>query len=78
MNKLSVWAANLKLSVNTSKTKYMLFNADKEFTINIHYNNSLVEKVQEFKYLGLTLDYKLGWDSYCQTEKEIITIRWSS
>lgn len=54
---------NLKLTINTDKTKYILFKTDVEFTLNIVHDNTPVEKVSEFNYLGLSLDYKLCWDA---------------
>lgn len=60
MKKLNQWAKNLKLTINSNKTKYMIFKTDVEYTLDFIYNNTPVEKVSEFNYLGLTLDYKLG------------------
>ena len=52
-----------KLSLNTAKTKYMLFHTYqkriKAFVPKI--NNTNIEKVEEFNLLGLTLDTHLNW-----------------
>ena len=52
--------------VNTSKTKIMVFGSKlaidklKPFTIN--YNNSPLQTVNSYKYLGLTLDRQLNYN----------------
>ena len=55
------------LKINTSKTKFMLFhkkirkfNALSDFKIQIGENQDL-EQVDDFKYLGLTIDKELRW-----------------
>ena len=58
---------NLKL--NTSKTKYMLFTPNCKKYININFkpkfqDGTEIEKVSEYKYLGLIIDNKLTWKSH--------------
>ena len=61
--KINEWLEINKLSLNTAKTKYMLFHTyqkrSKSFVPKI--NNTNIEKVEELKILGLTLDTLLNW-----------------
>ena len=60
--KINEWLEINKLSLNTAKTKYMLFHTyqkrDKSIVPKI--NNTNIEKVEEFNCLGLTLDTHLN------------------
>lgn len=67
--KLGLWVRNLKLTINTNKTKYMLFNQEAISTINIEYKGRLIEKVQQFKHLGLYIDSKLSWNYHIDKMK---------
>ena len=55
--------ANLKLVLNTDKTKFMVFTrARKDDTVQqdiFTKNKSIIERVSEYKYLGIWLDDKL-------------------
>ena len=59
---LNVWFALNKLSLNVSKTNYMVFTnkillGDAKIVINNHD----VERVQTTKFLGVIIDEKLTW-----------------
>ena len=62
---LYVWFCCDKLSVNSSKTKYMIVNKilhkliDEPFKIAL--NGALVERTESVKYLGVFIDEKLSW-----------------
>lgn len=58
------WMNQHKLTVNISKTKYMLFNVSETNNIEVHYGDNIIERVQVFKYLGVLLDEKLKWDEH--------------
>ena len=55
-----------KLSLNYSKTVYMIFNSDKKqgspFRVQIGSNQ--INRVHSTKYLGMHLDNKLNWDTH--------------
>ena len=60
------WLNANKLTLNYKKTKYMIITNKvyslkyrKKFRLNINKNN--IKQVEEFKYLGVILDYKLSW-----------------
>lgn len=71
--KLNKWSHDLKLSVNINKTKYMIFNTDSAYSMNILYNSVPVEKVLRYKHLGFILDYKLDWGDHISTLKKRIS-----
>ena len=53
--KINEWLEINKLSLNTAKTKYMLCTRKEKI------NNTNIENVEEFNFLGLTLDTHLNW-----------------
>lgn len=58
---------NNKLTINSNKTKYMHFHNSRkkvEATPNVVSKTSIVERVEEFKYLGLYLDSHITWKSH--------------
>ena len=65
LSKISDWLAFNKLSLNANKTKCMMFNAmNKDLShLNqrIHINNVEIQKVNQFQFLGLTIDENLSW-----------------
>lgn len=56
------WMNLYKLTVNVKKTKYMIFKNHNNVALNLQYNNSLVEEVRVFKYLGVWFDSDLKWN----------------
>ena len=66
LDKINNWLYNNHLKINASKTKYMLFTPDtdnwKEIPDpEIKIGQSILERVYEYKYLGLIIDTKLTW-----------------
>src|SRR5271156_2446957 len=68
INKLENWLTENKLIINVNKTKYMIIKTKtKKFNeneINILYKNQTIEKVDQFKYLGVLIDNKLTWNKH--------------
>ena len=65
----SEWFAVNKLSLNAEKTKFMIFlNHQKTITQNkipcLKINNTNIERVTEFNFLGLTINEHLTWKSH--------------
>ena len=71
MKLIHEWLVANKLTLNLSKTKYMIFHNNnvkniyrktKKFKINI--NKYCIKQVTEFKYLGVHFDSKLNWHTH--------------
>ena len=62
---LKTWFDRNKLSLNLSKTKYMIFGTrriNEQSTIKIR--GMEIERVHENKFLGVIIDDKLCWKSH--------------
>ena len=64
--KITDWLAVNKLSLNAKKTKMMVFHHEKKRlkpteTPELTINDQPIEKVNEFKFLGITIDTHLNW-----------------
>ena len=59
LDKLYEYSCVWDLKVNTEKTKIMIFEKGRKTTADIFYNNTLLEVVDNFKYLG-AMFYKNG------------------
>ena len=67
LDKLSEWFAVNKLSLNLSKTNFMLFtNCRREQNVNISINTCEIDTVYKTKFLGvgLVIDSKLNWKDH--------------
>ena len=69
LTKISDWFAVNKLSLNAEKTKFMIFhNHQKIITQNkipcLKINNTNIERITEFNFLGLTINEHLTWKSH--------------
>ena len=70
---LSIWFKANKLSLNTNKTKFMVFNFGKkahsatQFHSNVIINNSIIEQVTVTKFLGVLIDENFSWDYHIQS-----------
>jgi len=66
INKVDSWMCHNKLSLNYSKTVYMIFNSDKKqrspFRVKI--GSNLINRANSTIYLGMHLDHKLNWDTH--------------
>ena len=63
LNSLNVWLGANKLSINVSKTHYVVFHRAKRKNNNhnnIFLNNSILTKVNYTQFLGIILDNKLN------------------
>ena len=66
LENISLWMKLNKLSLNTTKTKAMLFHSirKKPPCLNLEIDGSTIEFVSEFNYLGIMLDKNLTWKSH--------------
>ena len=65
--KLNSWFAVNKLSLNVSKTNYMIFGnkkIDNDMNIRVGINGISIDRVYNSKILGVTIDEKLNWKEH--------------
>ena len=72
MTGLKRWFDKNKLSLNLSKTKFMIFSKRKIYDeVNVYVNGMPIERVHENKFLGVIIDENINWKShikYIQTK----------
>ena len=63
LSKIIEWLNINKLSLNKNKSKYMIFHMHKKKipSFSLKLGNTNIEKVDDFNYLGLTVDTNLNW-----------------
>ena len=66
LSKVSTWLKLNKLSLNVKKTKYMIFSMpQKQFhTPTLKIENIIIEKVNNFNFLGIILNEHLNWKTH--------------
>ena len=66
LSKLSIWLKLNKLSFNVSKSKFMIFHQPrKKITIpSLEINNTKLECVNRFNFLGLEINAQLNWKDH--------------
>ena len=66
LKKLDLWFKVNKLSLNVSKTNFMVFGNKKNKECNIFINGVKIEEVNYTKFLGVLIDNKLNWQMQIQ------------
>ena len=70
LSKIQEWLNINKLSLNVSKTKHIIFHYHQRsidsLIPDITINHQSIERVSEFKILGLTIDENLSWNAHIQ------------
>ena len=74
------WCSDNFLELNVSKTKEMIFDfrrtkPDDNDAQNIFINGEKVDRVENYKYLGVTVDDKLKWSEHVNTIQQKINKR---
>jgi len=66
LNKYTDWLSVNKLSINVTKTKGMAFKTTnkKLHPLNLTINDTPIEIVEEFNFLGITIDHQLNWNPH--------------
>ena len=69
--KIADWLAVNKLSLNVQKTKFTIFHSHQRIITendipHLIINNTRIEQVTEFNFLGLTVNEFMDWDSHTQ------------
>ena len=70
LNFILEWLNVNKLSLNASKTKFMLFHYPQRkvdnLSLDLKINSTSIERVSEFNFFSLTLDECLNWKPHVQ------------
>ena len=63
ISKITTWLHCNKLKLNASKSKFMIFYKHPKIIpkLNILANGNPIDEVQEFNFLGITIDQNLTW-----------------
>ena len=65
------WLCLNKLSLNAKKTKMMIFHHRQKdiskLNLQLSINNTKIEQVKEFDFLGMVIDECMTWDSHINT-----------
>ena len=63
ISKITTWLHSNKLKLNASKSKFMIFFKHPKIIpkLNIWANGNQIDEVQEFNFLGITIDQKITW-----------------
>ena len=68
IKKITDWLALNKLSLNVKKTKFMIFHYRQKnisrFIPEIRIGETIIERVHDFNFLGLTIDENMTWKSH--------------
>ena len=68
LSKVAAWFKVNKLTLNIDKTKFMICGTkrtlEKFHDVKLTFNGSVIERVDEFKYLGVKLDSSLSWSAH--------------
>ena len=69
LSKINNWLKVNKLSINYSKTSYIIFTNKKKNNLefNISMENNQLQRVLHIKYLGIVIDEKLKWRQHIET-----------
>ena len=77
--KIASWFNTNQLTLNTKKTKFMIFgtrNLLRNYSnISINYDNTVIERVEKFQYLGVILDPLLSWSDHIDYVSTIVSKR---
>ena len=60
LDNMCTWFAVNKLSLNVSKTSYMLFRSNIKIDVGLFINGTRIERVNVAKFLGVTIDEQLN------------------
>ena len=61
LEKVYNWLASNKLTLNVSKSKFMMLTKKRNSNISVKINNEVLEECDTYKYLGVYRDKNLSW-----------------
>lgn len=64
--KIAAWFNTNKLSLNSTKTNYILFRSARKIATgkSLYINNSLLSQISSTKFLGVVIDQHLTWKDH--------------
>ena len=74
LEKVNMWLKVNKLTINTKKTHYMMFHRTRikhNTNSKILINNSIVDHINNTKFLGVIIDSKLNWAAHIPGGPEV-------
>ena len=78
--KLYEWLCINRLSLNISKTNFVVFHAKNKpkSPVTILINNKAIDEVEEVKYLGIIIDSKMTFKNHInELKKKDFKINWN-
>ena len=69
LDNMCTWFAVNKLSLNVSKTCYMLFRSNVQIDLDLYINGARIETVEVVKFLGVIIDEQLNWKAHIASIK---------
>jgi hypothetical protein len=79
LQKVKEWLDKNKLTLNTKKTKFMLFGTRRRLSkckdVNLFLDDDKIERVQCFKYLGIWMDENMSFNSHVEKLSKKISSR---
>jgi retron-type reverse transcriptase len=79
LSKIADWFKKNNLTLNIKKTKFMVFGTRRVLEnfkdVSLYYNNDSIERVDVFKYLGVTFDPIMDWSDHINGMSSCISKR---
>ena len=75
LSKINEWLKINKLSLNKSKTKYMISKKQQANIVKpiLQIDGINIESVDHFNFLGLTVDSRMTWNNHTKQDKTLYT-----
>ena len=66
ISKITTWLHSNKLKLNASKSKFIIFFKHSKIIskLNIWANGNQIDEIQEFNFLGITIDQNITWTQH--------------
>jgi hypothetical protein len=64
LDKMCLWFATNRLSLNVKKTNYILFGNNKYKHVDLKMNGEIIQRVKETKFLGVIITEKMSWENH--------------
>lgn len=75
LNLLQEWLLKWNIKVNSEKSQHMTFTLRRGDCPSVNINNEPIPKVENVKYLGLTLDRRLNWKPHIKSKIKQLKIK---